>query len=108
MVSWDTKQVRANQFIREERTQRDVRRVESAQGKIPYIALRIVSFFFLSKKRKRLTHHAPQAWKPYVPPCTLYLALGVQTPDWLETGASLWSEYFAHRLSRFSKAAYVS
>lgn len=106
VVSWDRKQVRADQFIREKRTERNVRRVESAQGKIPYSALSIV-IFFPSKKRKGLTYHAPKTWKPYITPCTVYLTLSVQTPDWLETGASLWSEYFAHRISPFSKAAYM-
>ena len=52
-VSWDTEQVRADQFIREKRTQRDVRRVESTQGKIPYVALRIVNSFFFSPKEKK-------------------------------------------------------
>jgi hypothetical protein len=47
------KQVRADQFIREKRTQRNVRRVESAQGKIPYIALSIVIFSPSKIEKKR-------------------------------------------------------
>src|SRR5216684_7547243 len=42
-----SKQARADQFINsEKRTQRNVRRVESAQGKVSYIVLSISSFFF--------------------------------------------------------------
>jgi hypothetical protein len=53
VVSWDRKQVRADQFISEKRTERNVRRVESAQGKIPYSALSIV-IFSPSKNEKGL------------------------------------------------------
>jgi hypothetical protein len=86
----------------EKRTQSNVFRMVSAQGEVPCIEL---SIFPPSPKTKReRTYHAPKMRKPNVTPGTLYLALCVQPPDWLEAGASLWSEYRAHRVSRFSKA----
>jgi hypothetical protein len=102
----DAKQNRVLIFIidRKKRTQSNVFRVESAQSKVPCIKLSI--FFFLIARRE-LTYHTPKTWNPYVTPCTLYLAVGVQPPDWLEAGASLGSEYIAHRGSRFSKTAHM-
>src|SRR6267142_3862039 len=97
----------------EKLTQCEVLRVEPAQRKVPCSRAserrelrfsRLVPPLPSLCENYKLTHHVPHPRNSDVAPCTSYLALGVQSPDRLETRTDLWSEYPAHRVPRITIA----